>query len=343
MSRRLIERFIAFAILLHVLGGCSSSKGSGDGSNGGPPSSGSAKVEFGNSGQDWVETDGHTSAPLALSSTQASPVFLPYTASGSAVEGVHYSLDPGPLEIPAGASFTSLLIGIKQGLPIFENDVELVLTLGTPTGAILGQTLVHTVHIVNDGIFSEIEPNDDPQSANPLDGRIGPGRSGTVTGHVQPEGGVDVRDAFVIRADEDVQVEFVLHPIDAAADVSLWLSRSDVVFNQIIDGRGPGEDEVGVFSLNAGQAVIATVVTAGAETDYELGLLGVDSGLVAAGSGGSDDPLVDLNLDWDSTLRLWTERKRARASESEVVGRGSWVDLDSGSTRSVELLGLRRR
>jgi ABC-type uncharacterized transport system permease subunit len=40
---------------------------------------------------------------------------------------------------------------------------------------------------------------------------------------------------------------------------------------------------------------------------------------------------------------LWTERKRARASESEVVGRGSWVDLDSGSTRSVELLGLRRR
>ena len=342
MPRPLYERFVALAILFHVLCGCSSSSGSGTGSGGGSGGSNIVEIEFGSSAQDWSEDAGHASVPITLSTATPSAVFLPYTLGGTAVEGQHYVIDHGPLEVPAQVTFTSLLVGILADLALFDSDVELVVTLQPPTGAVLGAGTVHTLRILNDALFDEFEPNNNPDNANPLDGQIGPGRAGTVRGQVTPVGEGDARDAFLLMAEEATLVESLLVPESGAADVSFWFSRLNGTVLEIVDQGGAGETERGEIFLEAGQSVLVTVATTGASTNYELGLSGIGSGNVTMGVDGGGDPLVRLGLDWDSVLRLWSERKRALPSGGELIGGGTALDLATGSARTFELRAAER-
>jgi len=106
-------------------------------------------VQFTAASRSAGEASGTIVATLQLSETSATAVSVPFTVSGSATSGVDFTIDPSPAVIPAGLLTKNVSITLA-GDALDEADETLVITLGTPTGATLGATAVHTVTILDD-------------------------------------------------------------------------------------------------------------------------------------------------------------------------------------------------
>lgn len=80
-------------------------------------------------------------------------VSVPYTLSGTAIQGVgdDYTITTSPLEIPAGDTSASIIITVNDDL-LDEDDETVVVTLGTPTNADLGSPSVHTATITDNDL-----------------------------------------------------------------------------------------------------------------------------------------------------------------------------------------------
>ena len=99
------------------------------------------------------EDAGTVSFDVTLSSALDQAVTVPFTLSGTATDAMDYTFTASPLTIPAGLTSINAVITVLDD-PDDEVDQEtLIVTLGTPTGADLGASFVHTLTI-ND--------NDDP-------------------------------------------------------------------------------------------------------------------------------------------------------------------------------------
>jgi hypothetical protein len=88
-------------------------------------------------------------ATMKLNVISGSPVTIPFTVGGTATEGVDFNITPSPVTLPAGQDTVGLQIVINDDTDV-EGDETIVITLGTPTGADLGATTVHTVTITDD-------------------------------------------------------------------------------------------------------------------------------------------------------------------------------------------------
>jgi hypothetical protein len=107
-------------------------------------------VYFAKSGQTVPEDVGSLVIVIRLSSVSAKPVTVPFTATGSAEEGVDkdYTLTASPVVIPAGDMTITITMQVHDDNKK-EPSEEAVLTLGTPTNAGIGSPSVHTVTILD--------------------------------------------------------------------------------------------------------------------------------------------------------------------------------------------------
>jgi hypothetical protein len=115
-------------------------------------------VSLASEGQSVQENAGTVVVPVQLSVVSDVAVNVPFTLSGTAAEGalLDYTTTSSPVTIPPGEMGAEILIAVNDDA-LDEHDETVVVTLGTPSSAVLGATAVHTATIVD---------NDDPPAAS---------------------------------------------------------------------------------------------------------------------------------------------------------------------------------
>ena len=107
-------------------------------------------VRFEKASQSAPESGGSMNVRVLLSAVSGSAVTVPYTVSGTATGGnVDYMLPGNSVVIPAGQLSEDLTIGLVNDT-LNEDDETIVITMGTPSGAVLGSPSTHTATILDD-------------------------------------------------------------------------------------------------------------------------------------------------------------------------------------------------
>ena len=105
-------------------------------------------VTFTSPGQEKKEDGGEVTVTVKLSNLSGQDVIVPFTVSGTAVEGKNYGvLTPSPLTIKAGAASGAITLALMDD-KLYEENKTVFVTLGTPVNAIVGAYAVHRVTIV---------------------------------------------------------------------------------------------------------------------------------------------------------------------------------------------------
>jgi hypothetical protein len=108
-----------------------------------PPS-----VEFALADRTVCESDGSVAITVELSAVSGAAVVLPFTVSGTAVQGSDYTLSANPLTIPAGQTTGTITLALTPDLND-ESTETMALTLGAPTDATLGAQTTFAATIIN--------------------------------------------------------------------------------------------------------------------------------------------------------------------------------------------------
>jgi len=105
-------------------------------------------VDFASAGQSLGEAVGMASVTVQLSHVAALDVTVPYVLTGSATSPEDFTSAPNPIVIVAGQLSANItLTVVDDGSE--ETSETIVLTLGAPSNAVQGATLVHTATIVD--------------------------------------------------------------------------------------------------------------------------------------------------------------------------------------------------
>jgi Flp pilus assembly protein TadG len=87
---------------------------------------------------------------VRLLPAQTVPVSVPFILSGTALQGQDYTMGTSsPLVIPAGSTSANITVNLIAD-SVYERDESVVVELGNPTNAVLGEPNVHTLTILND-------------------------------------------------------------------------------------------------------------------------------------------------------------------------------------------------
>lgn len=276
MSRKQLLPALALASTFLACGGGSSS--SDDGGGGGNSGGGTAQVYFNTISTD-VDEDGNPAVVLLLtmSATEAHDVFVNFTTTGDAqANGDYVLLTQTPVKIPelATSAVISLqLIDDAKG----ETDETIRFEIVSVQGALIGPQPVHTVTIRDDdgSTMQESEPNDTPAEAD-LVGTILKTQAYEVTGNVEPPGGTDIADVFLVEPGEDQTIDFEVDP--AASTALIRLERLDQAGTVLATYQStvPGAPVGGQISVLDGDLVFFRVSTEISQTAYFLRLVGLE-------------------------------------------------------------------
>jgi hypothetical protein len=106
-------------------------------------------VSFSASSQSPKESEGTITVKVQLSALSGKDVTVPFTISGTAREMTNYKvITPSPLVIRAGNAFAEIIVVIVNN-GVQEDDKTLMITLGKPAHAVLGQPSIHTITIID--------------------------------------------------------------------------------------------------------------------------------------------------------------------------------------------------
>lgn len=99
--------------------------------------------------QTFTEAGGTVTATLTLSTASTVDVYVPFTVTGTAVDGSDYSLNTSsPILFSAGQTSKTVSITITDDA-LTESDETIILTMGTPTNANIGATDTQTITITD--------------------------------------------------------------------------------------------------------------------------------------------------------------------------------------------------
>ncbi|NDD04826.1 MAG: hypothetical protein EB078_07960, partial [Proteobacteria bacterium] len=95
-------------------------------------------------------SEGAGTVPLVLNLEYASfaNATIPFTISGTATNGVDFSVSGLSITIPAGQASGTIDVTLLDDFSI-ESDETIIITMGTPTGALLGTTTTHVLTIAD--------------------------------------------------------------------------------------------------------------------------------------------------------------------------------------------------
>ena len=106
-------------------------------------------MTFASPAQEVQENGGSAVVTVNLSNLSGKDVTVPFTISGTAVDGKNYRvMTPNPLFIKAGATTAGITLALIDN-NLYEDNKTIIVTLGTPVNAASGEHQVHTV-IVTD-------------------------------------------------------------------------------------------------------------------------------------------------------------------------------------------------
>jgi predicted outer membrane repeat protein len=105
-------------------------------------------VEFGTTSQSGSEGIGVMTVTAQLSQTSTLDVAVPYTVTGTATKNDDYTIAPNPTIIIAAGTLSAEITITVNDDSLCEGDETIVITLGTPTNADLGDPSVHTATII---------------------------------------------------------------------------------------------------------------------------------------------------------------------------------------------------
>ncbi len=115
---------------------------------------------FSSAGQVVTESSGTAAITVRLSDTTTAEVTIPFSVSGTATGGGgDYTISASPLIIPAG-ELTAEIVVIVTSDGVSEADETVIVTLETPTNAVLAGGDIHTLTITEDDL-PLVDPVDD--------------------------------------------------------------------------------------------------------------------------------------------------------------------------------------
>jgi hypothetical protein len=103
-------------------------------------------VNFITRAQECTEDTGPITITVQLSAAPGRDVSVPFTLSGSAMNGEDYSVSPSPATITAGTTTAYITINVIDDT-VDEPDETIIVTMGTPTNASMGNNDRHTATI----------------------------------------------------------------------------------------------------------------------------------------------------------------------------------------------------
>ncbi len=111
-------------------------------------------VSFTTATQSSAGEGGTMTVTVQLSKTTNQPVTVPFTLSGTAAGGgSDYSITSSPVTISAGNTTATITITIVSDF-LVEGNETVILTMGTPTNAVVGSTTEHTATITDDDSYT---------------------------------------------------------------------------------------------------------------------------------------------------------------------------------------------
>jgi alpha-tubulin suppressor-like RCC1 family protein len=107
-------------------------------------------VQFSATNQTFSEAGGTATITASLSNASYQNITVPFTLSGTAVEGAlsDYTNTTSPVSVPAGALSTTISVVVMNDT-INELDETIIATIGSPTNATKGVTDIHTITITD--------------------------------------------------------------------------------------------------------------------------------------------------------------------------------------------------
>jgi hypothetical protein len=106
-------------------------------------------VAFASPGQDVQENGGSAVMTVQLSNPSDRDVTVPFTVSGTAVDGKNYRVvTPNPLVIKAGATSGVIAVALLDDKR-YEDNKTIIVTLGTPVHAAPGEGMSHKVTVLD--------------------------------------------------------------------------------------------------------------------------------------------------------------------------------------------------
>jgi len=306
--------------------GCGSS-GAAESSPGG--TGGQVELEFDRATQRVAEDAGPATIALSLSRALAVDLAVSFAISGTALDGADFTIDPGPLVIPAGDLQALLTL-----TPIVDGACEasetVILTLVSAQGVTLGGGVVHTVGLedVDTEIMVESEPNDGVATANAA-GLAALGRCLEIRGNIR-EGFPDPFDVFEFGTGPAVVVSLELRPGSQQMDLLLFVTdATGALILPPVQNVGPGAVETISFAVDPGTMpeFNLSISSFGPPGDYELRME------VSAPPLSPQTSLVEpWTVDWaelKETLRPGRASETPRAHR-RPVGTGIRLDVSSG-------------
>ncbi len=121
--------------------------------------------------QTVVENARTVSIPFKLNAKTYHPLSVPYTVSGTAQHGSDHDLANGTLSFPSGADSANVVVNLVEDA-FYEGDETLIVTMGTPTNATLGETTVHTVTIQDSKSPPVVQFNSASQTLSEMVGTV---------------------------------------------------------------------------------------------------------------------------------------------------------------------------
>ncbi|MEY4876324.1 MAG: hypothetical protein RL708_1473 [Bacteroidota bacterium] len=106
-------------------------------------------VSFVNSFVSKTESDGLVNIALAVTNPTNSAITVPFTISGACTQNVDDTFfTTSPLTVPANATSTNIQVNIIDDI-LVESAENVIITLGTPTNAVLGSVSSFTLYITD--------------------------------------------------------------------------------------------------------------------------------------------------------------------------------------------------
>ena len=195
-------------------------------------------VDFQFAAQSGLESSGHLAVGIVLSEVSGADVLVPFSVGGSATELIDFVIDTGnPVLIPAGSPSTDVTISISDET-LFENDEDVVLTLGTPTDAVLGTLTVHTSTILNDDTPPSVSFTVFTQTTSEEGGGV------SIRLELDELSGADASISFLTSGNVSIPQDAVLSSksIDHSGGAELGFRLPDDLRRCVLRGRPGGPD-----------------------------------------------------------------------------------------------------
>lgn len=148
-------------------------------------------VQFTSASQQSPNETGTMTVTAQLSTASGRDIQVPFTMTGTAINGTDYTITASPITIVAGLTTGTITITITPDA-LFELDETVIVTMGNPVNATQGATTVHTAIINNDDNPPVVNFTSASQSSVAESGTM------TVTAQLSAVSGLDVTIPFTL-------------------------------------------------------------------------------------------------------------------------------------------------